>query len=317
MRHPFLLASLLAAAVACTDDPGTSDHPHPGLELYPVVHADGRFVAAGTRHLGDGTSVGHVATSSDGDAWTAVELPGVDAVTAVAFGGGRWVIAAHAVLGPSQLMVTDDLATVRPATDGPGLKITGLAYGNGVFVAAPENDARMFVSSDGDTWTAVDLAQLWSWSGAELAFLDGRFYAYGYGSMIAESTDGRTWTVFDVGATRVETLQLHGGRVIGTAFRGEAPAPVQQLTLDGPGPWTAVPRAGAPLWDFSIVDGALVGVNGDDVVRDPVFDDDWALEPVLHTRPWGIAADVASVVAVGSGIDVSPDGGVTWSRVWE
>ena len=82
----------------------------------------------------------------------------------------------------------------RRLSPGPPVTITGIAYGNGILVAAG-NNGGLLVSPDGITWTQYFSLPVIGQGG--VIYGAGAFYAYGYslsggGNFILESADGVT-----------------------------------------------------------------------------------------------------------------------------
>lgn len=112
------------------------------------------------------------------------------------------------------ILATDDMILVAGGTSNSGSihrstdggvswtlvhtiqgQITGLAYGNGVYIASSA-DVGLFRSTDGITWTNVSPHGL-GWHGVYVAFGNDRFRTSGASGNIRyayESTDGLTWT---------------------------------------------------------------------------------------------------------------------------
>jgi hypothetical protein len=111
-----------------------------------------------------------------------------------------------AVKGPA------DPVTWAPATGVFARNITGIAYGNGRFVAIGYNDKPeekiVAYSTDGITWTKAPSADVFGKNIIGIVYGNGKFVAAGYNddkdsgyisdkvnkSIIAYSTDGITWT---------------------------------------------------------------------------------------------------------------------------
>ncbi|GBU29448.1 hypothetical protein R84B8_03013 [Treponema sp. R8-4-B8] len=125
--------------------------------IYAIAYGDGKFIAAGGN--------GKMATSTDGTTWTAVADSGIwdytyngntnkASISEIAYGNGKWVA--------------------------------------GCYVQAIHN-SKMATSTDGTTWTAVDVSSIFD-SIIALAYGGGKFIAAGGNGKMATSTDGTTWT---------------------------------------------------------------------------------------------------------------------------
>jgi hypothetical protein len=176
-----------------------------------VGYGNGRYVSSGY----DSDYVNKIAASTDGTAWTAVTTKAFDYIDAE-FG--------HTVTGG----------------------FTGIAYGNGRFVAGGEM-GRMAYSSDGTTWTAVDLSGIFG-NGfiREIAYGNGKFVAVGDVGKMATSSDGITWTA--VSDTKFGTSYIHAvaygnGRFVAGGADGKTAVSTDGTT------WTAIDTG--TLFDFN------------------------------------------------------------------
>lgn len=320
MRRLLLPLALAAAAAAAAAAACHGSHAPEPLDrhLVEVVHADGRFVAVGGMYdLDDSDNGGAaIATSLDGEVWQFQTLPGYQLLRTAAFGNGRWLAAGTTLDDRPALVVSTDLAAWRPAAAPPSARISGLAFGNGVFVAV--SDTGFHVSADGDAWTPIAMGP--SWQNPEVAFLDGRFIAFGQNPMIAESLDGRTWTVEQVRVTHVPSMVSHDGAIFGVGYwdccNGEDPDGIDAFVLRGPVTWSARALEGEPIGDLAVSDGALIAVSDSGIRRADDPAEGWTLATVAPgVGAAALAADGDTVVAVGRGIDVSDDAGRTWTRV--
>lgn len=313
---------VLLAVAACSEPTA----PPPEHRFAAVTHADGRFVAVG-HHVLASAGAGLVATSVDGVAWTTTDLPGDHELYGVAHGDGRWVAVGGAVgdfgfAGPT-VVVSDDGVAWRgaPAVPVGAAYLSTVAHGNGVFLTGDGSSGRLYRSPQGESWAALDLtANLWWSPGVD--FVGDRFIAYGDGGAVAESADGTTWGFADLGVTQVSRVIAHGERALGLATYdccfGEVPEAIQGIVLEGPETWTAQVRPGERLHDVAFVDGAVIGAGERGLLRGPDIGAavDWTLAPVtgdVGTR--ALAAAGSTVVAVGDGILVSRDAGLTWAPI--
>jgi hypothetical protein len=181
---------------AVTNGPfGTSD-------IDAIAFGNGTFIA--------GTSY-KMATSTDGITWTAVAdskfsagsiYGGSGSIYAIAYGNGKFVAGGRDIFGTGMTYSSDNGVTWTAATaDGEydfGYSIESIAYGSGKFVSG-SSDGKMTYSSDGATWTAVDIGNIFKNSSYgvninAIVFGNGKFVAVGDDGKIATSTDGVTWT---------------------------------------------------------------------------------------------------------------------------
>ncbi len=115
-----------------------------------------------------------ILTSADARSWTAVStIPGV-AVSALAYGNGKWIAAADSPLNlqsGSLIFESTDLRTWTKVADSL-FHVGGIAYGDGRWVAVGTETAGVAVgglehadrveysSVDGTEWNAVDISEL-------------------------------------------------------------------------------------------------------------------------------------------------------------
>jgi hypothetical protein len=99
-------------------------------------------------------------------------------------------------------------------TAGTG-KACGVAFGNGLFVAA-RTDGTIATSPDGKTWTAAAAAQGSATEACDAAFGGGTFVIATSNGDVLSSGDGRTWTRVTYGAsTRLNGVALNdAGRML-------------------------------------------------------------------------------------------------------
>jgi hypothetical protein len=134
-------------------------------------------------------------------------------ITAVAYGGGRWVAGgekgkmAYSDNGTSWTAVADSTFGTRSSDD-----VAAIAYGGGRWAAGC--GGRMAHSSDGANWTAVTNSD----PSSAIAYGAGKFVAVGGG--MSYSTDGVSWT--DVPNSTVWDYQGYGGRTYQASINGIA-----------------------------------------------------------------------------------------------
>ncbi len=162
----------------------TTSLPDP---MSAVTDDGGRFLAV---------TFNKVFTSADGDTWSTIPLNilGLGGISAIAFGGGRYV----AVGGPGLILTSTDLAswTVVPSNLPSSFQgVPGLAsvtYGAGKFVAVGNRGAIVTSVDGGQTWTVAANIDLSFFRGVTYGS-SGGFVAVGYGGSIWQSADGATW----------------------------------------------------------------------------------------------------------------------------
>ena len=167
-----------------------------------VIFANNLYVACRSNHHTNG--VGGVNTfiaySSDGITWTLANAPAVQApttgYTALAYGNGRFV--AVAPFSVQSAIYSDDnaatwtLGSGFPAGFAGGL--AGVAYGNGMFVAAmmaQYTTANVWYSSDGANWNPGTLAS--AVKPQAITFGNGVFVITTEAGPVQYSEDGVSW----------------------------------------------------------------------------------------------------------------------------
>jgi len=167
-----------------------------------IAFGGGTFVAGDRR--------GKMAYSTNGVAWTAVANSTFDSnnnIVGIAFGDNTFVavsqlgeMAYSKNNGETWTAVTDSgIWDYFDSYDNSTRKVSinDIAYGNGKFVAGG-GDRKMAYSSDGVTWTKIEItpqSEKFNSIGT-IAFGNGRFVAsdsYSY-TIMGYSTDGITWT---------------------------------------------------------------------------------------------------------------------------
>ena len=167
-----------------------------------VAFGNGLFVAPSS-----GAWTRRVTTSPDGINWTAHDSalppswPSSGQVSAITYGGGQFVAAG----GGGSIATSPDGTSWTARTSGVTTDFTGIAYGNGLYVAVgtwfvnPTHPVA--VSPDGINWTAVPAASVFNAKWTRIAFGEGLFVARSYqgGPNIMYSSDGVNWTAGDPG----------------------------------------------------------------------------------------------------------------------
>lgn len=147
-----------------------------------------RIIFAGGQFIGVSRDSTHnlIATSPDGITWTARTTPMASDWRSVAYNGSLYV----AVSFGGKVMTSSDGITWTLGSC-PASQWTGVAFGNGIFVATGTGAAM--TSPDGTTWTARTAA-----SGAayySLVYGSNLFVAVALGTDTMTSPDGITWTL--------------------------------------------------------------------------------------------------------------------------
>jgi hypothetical protein len=159
-----------------------------------LAYGDGKFVAVGNSAVLPGEAV---ATSLDGITWAITPHDAsVNNFRDIAFGNGMWVAVCltPGLEGLGRIMTSPDAVnwTVRAAVNGG--EWASVAFGNGVFVAAANNDGdNIMTSPDGINWTA---GQADGEPNLEpVSFANGLFFAMrGGANSLLTSPNGIDWT---------------------------------------------------------------------------------------------------------------------------
>jgi hypothetical protein len=177
-------------------------------KFYATVSGNDLTGFSGTITLKDGTKVTAPATltpvtpvkpPSGDNTWTLVADTKLDSISAIAYGGGKFV-----AVGGRKMAYSSDGKTwtaVADSTFGTD-RIDAIAYGGGKFVAGGEKGKAAY-SSDGITWTAVtsdafNLPFYGKYDIEAIAYGGGKFVAGGgNGRMAYSSDDGATWTAVE------------------------------------------------------------------------------------------------------------------------
>ena len=195
-----------------------------------IAYGNNRFVAVGLE----------MATSTDGKAWTAVDVRRIFGtadygfITAIAYGSNRFVA------GCSEgKMATSTNGTAWAAVD-VGRILTGaigtIAYGNNRFFAVGYE--CMATSTNGTAWTAVDVSRIFGGSSINaIAYGNNRFVAVGDNGKMATSTNGTAWTAVSnsrFGTSSICAIAYGSNRFVASSFDGK-----MAVSTDGT-TWTTV-----------------------------------------------------------------------------
>ncbi|RKP47939.1 hypothetical protein D7Z26_22285 [Cohnella endophytica] len=159
-----------------------------------VVWGNGKFIAFGQRSFGARAT--DVWTSADGMNWTenakGIVNDGYAGIRDAAWNGKRFVMVGGSN-GSGYIYTSEDgLSWTRRAPNLIATNLTGVAWGNGTFVASGYEGGVAAVSKDGITWKKVKTSQpnyeqIWS-----MTFGGGTFVAVG-DYTIMTSKDGFSW----------------------------------------------------------------------------------------------------------------------------
>ena len=222
-------------------------------------------------------------------------------------------------------------ADIFGAIGGDGQSATGVAFGNGVWVAGGSNfngligsaaagDARLAWSIDGRNWTRaandtiVVCPAIRSVNFIRELGESGLFIAGGSTGRLFTSADGQTWTAMNdnqqipgLGVGVVSSMTYANGRLFST----NTGAPRASFSDDGGVTWTGViPAAdgGAGLWDSAYGNGVWVAVGNPGIIRHSTNLTDWTLAThPANVNLQGVAFGNGRFVVVGFG------GNIVWS----
>lgn len=162
---------------------------------------------------GGGSTSTNVMTSPDGITWTSRTMPATviwsglatNGTTAVAVSGGYKTTTTGLGTAGTQGASSTDGTTWTSRTMPSSQAWSGVAYGNGTFVAVALNPTGLgqmvwATSTNGTTWTALANTLTVGdrqWGFNNIQFVNGRFIVLPiYGKHGMYSTDGSTWTPF-------------------------------------------------------------------------------------------------------------------------
>jgi hypothetical protein len=177
-----------------------------------IVFAQGRYVAVGS-HL-------TILSSPNGTNWT-LHYEGDATVatsvqfTQVIFAGGKFVAVASKGQVFTSANGTDWTPGAMPAT--VKMFVSGVTYGNNLYVASGETDGYYCIATSPDaiTWTRRYISVGWGFKA--IGFINGRFVA-GNISELFTSPDGITWTklanvTFKYSNTAIAGIKVVNGRL--------------------------------------------------------------------------------------------------------
>ena len=286
-----------------------------GLSLFDVAYGNGVFVAVGES--------GTILTSSDkGTNWT-VRVAGTDGrrtLNAILFANNQFIAAGVEGIYSSPTIWTSPDGMVWDSLSVPTnfVTLSGIAYGNGVYVAS--SSTRTLVSSNAVDWTVNANA-----TGNDITFGDGMFVLVGmetfYTGKILTSTNGVDWDLRrnDIGAQLTGVTFGDGTFVaVGT---GHTVVSTNGVT------WTDNIVNMQPV-EVTYGDGVFVSVGRNGELWDSVGGTNWTRRttsiPVVYGAPSpleDIAYGNGTYVAVGRTLDAGSAAGayvstnaVNWSH---
>ena len=292
-----------------------------GYQLQFVTFANGLYVAGGG---------GILMVSADAVTWRTV-WTGQTWLYAGVRGSSRWVVS-----GSDGIMLTSvDGAVWTETALGQRATLFAMGYRNGRYLGVglnafsiPGNNASVFSSVDGLTWTALPFPADAPLTRREfvrsLLVTDTGFLGFGNGGLIAETTDGASWNIFSRPADwpHFSDVVYGNGLFVAVGSKStnqdipginEGRIGVVYTSADG---WNWQEQSsgvrGSILRRIAFGGGRFVAVGTGGVI---IYSDDggnW--QRVVHPgfSSWaGVAYGAGRFVAVGSGTMTSRDG-LTW-----
>jgi hypothetical protein len=162
-----------------------------------LAYSGARYVTAGFSGIYHSTNL---------TTWTAVAGTTFDRWTAIAYGGGRFVVANSATTLGTRTSTDGVTWSAATTITGAGGNTSALVHGNGLFVLTMvgfgSTPAKIYTSADGTGWAqrAADLLPIGT-SVFSIAFGNGRFVALTGNQRALTSTDGINWTSHTLPAT--------------------------------------------------------------------------------------------------------------------
>ncbi len=243
-----------------------------------AAYGGGKFVAVRE-------SSPYIATSPDGETWTAQTAPAGPWST-VAYGAGTFVATAY--FGTDRVMTSPDGVTwtlqTAPITAG------SVRFVNGLFIATAGNVAM--TSPDGVTWTERTVpAGQWT----DVTYGDGKYIGVNNsGTTIMTSTDAVTWTSEDISIFGLTSITYGQGQFVATDYNQVATSP------DGV-TWTARTIPFSNLNDIEYANGMFVasgyGANSLLTSTDGVT---WASQYAASSGFGDVTSSADTFVVVGS-----------------
>lgn len=285
---------------SCTDSAGNVwtavESPLPA-RLTSVTYGGGMFMAVADGVITPNSPVS-VSTSPNGMSWMSPVNVGAAsaAMTAVSplYANGGYSIMADLGYVPSARSVDGvSWQTATPDSNPSQFLGNSIAYGNGVYVAPsappPSSQARIFVSTDGLTWSSTAATNGLPWMGWNSAiFADGKFVIVSKDgtAQAATSSNGTTWTRANSTPSGAWSALAYGN---GT-FVAVAPSGANQVMTSPDGlNWTAQAVPEASAWkSITYGSGRFVAVasSGTHQVMTSPDGITWTARDAAEANPW-------------------------------
>jgi len=288
--------------VAVTDSTfGTSD-------IRGIVYGNGKFVAVGYD--------GKMATSTDGETWTATNVTGTfdstDKIDSIAYGNNMFVAAGYTSNYDYKMATSTDGVTWTEVTTTPSGGAKSVFYGGGKFIAV--GSYQTAASTDGVTWTN------WSYNSSisvsSIAYGNDKFVAVGSGGgsgggitsycKVATSTDGEAWTNVDVtsifGEGYINSIAYGNGKFVAGLNNGR-----MATSTDGTN-WTIVENS--TFGEYGVISKIIYGNNTFVAVGLDMGNSGLASKVVTSENgtTW-TAANITSIFVDAGGLNVAYGGG--------
>jgi len=234
-----------------------------------IAYGGGKFIA--------GSSYGKLAYSMDGVTWIKAYTGAFSyAIESIAWGNDVFVAGGSS----GTILYSEDGINWTGGAMGGGISgikwtnespfssssiINAVAFGNGTFVVGGGKDIYMSrepqlaVTTDGKTWTGIDLSKIFIYDISIVAFGNGKFVAGDGSGAIATSTDGKNWTaVSSPYGYYFNTIAFGNGTFVAGDYNGNI------MTSTNGTSWTPVSYGilGKDKYDSSIGNSAIVYGNG-------------------------------------------------------
>lgn len=172
-----------------------------------VTFGAGAYLAVGQEYNPRRQSGTHwlVMNSSDGINWNRQSGPTNENeqyyLAAAAYGAGRFVVGGWTLHSQTLVMTSTNLIDWVRVPDFPTPTVTGITYGNGMFVAV---GSSIVTSADGLVWNVQGDGSLNGFSAI----------AYGQGNFVAAGADGRLWSSPDAALWTPHESGIDGIRAV-------------------------------------------------------------------------------------------------------
>ncbi|KPU44786.1 N-acetylmuramoyl-L-alanine amidase LytC precursor [Oxobacter pfennigii] len=165
--------------------------PAPNI-MENAIFINGKYMAVGYS--------GTLITSPDGITWQKVDVgTDTDRLTDIAYGNGKYVIAATAGDYVARIYTSEDGLSWNETAAVPHHWLYGVTYGDDGFVAVGKA-GKILRSDDGENWDVITVNPM-RFTLLSVVYADGKYVAAGMGSQsnypkggIMTSDDGETWT---------------------------------------------------------------------------------------------------------------------------